>query len=76
MSADTKLTDEEAAAIRSLDRLARKWPRSLMLASMGGSLYVVPTAAHLLEEQGRGFGMDPDSVLACISGIPNTGGDW
>lgn len=67
------VTDEERAAIRSLQRLARRWPQSLMIASMGGALVVVPTDDH---ERENGDGVDPDKVLADINGIPNTGGDW
>lgn len=72
--ADYALDDDERRAIASLKRLAKRWPRSLTLASMGGSLYVLPTAHHDLP---GGQGVDPDSVLAYLgSDIPNTGGDW
>lgn len=68
------LSPDETSAIRGLQRLARRWPRSLTLASMGGSLVVVRTGddrfvdGDALERQ--------DAVLADIEGIPNTGGDW
>lgn len=67
------LTQAETSAINSLKRLARKWPKSLTLISMGGSLHVIDTAERASEE---GFGLNPDAVLADIHGIPNTGGDW
>ena len=71
------LTREEELAIKSLERLAKRWPRSLTLASMGGSLVVFPTDAPTLEMQGTGFGIDPEQVVCWIgTAIPNTGGDW
>lgn len=62
-------TDAEVVAIRSLSRLAKRWPRSLKLFSAAGSLHVIKTADD-----------DPDSRLSYsrsvpISGIPNDGGD-
>lgn len=71
------MTSEEAAAIAALKRLAKKWPKTLMLASMGGSLVVVPTYDHAFDNEAEGHvGVDQDKVLANIDGIPNTGGDW
>lgn len=67
-------TAEEDRAISSLQGLAKRWPQSLMLVSMAGSLAVV----HTLDPR-----FDADSslertqaVVADIRGIPNTGGDW
>lgn len=57
------LTDAERKAIASLERLAKKWPRSLTLLSAASSLYVVRSGVRPLQE------------LAHISGIPNDGGD-
>ncbi|TDP92324.1 hypothetical protein EDF62_1530 [Leucobacter luti] len=68
------LTQAEATAIRSLQRLARKWPRSLTLASMGGSLVVVHTDDDRFDSSS---GIErQEAVLEDIRGIPNTGGDW
>lgn len=68
------LTSEEVRAITSLTRLAARWPRTLRLASMGGSLVVV------LSDDARFLSDDPGTrqaaVVADITGIPNTGGDW
>lgn len=61
-------------AIASLKRLAKRWPRSLTLASMGGALVVFKTDDY--DRSDGGDGCDPDKVLADIDGIPNTGGDW
>lgn len=68
------LTREEVNAVRSLHRLAKRWPRTLTLASMGSSLCVFHTGdprwgADLPSERG-------EAVLDDIYGIPNDGGDW
>lgn len=68
------MTPEEEAAVRSLQRLAKKWPKTLTLASMGGSLVVVHTDDERFDYGGSLERQD--AVLADISGIPNTGGDW
>lgn len=68
-------TIEEMQAIRALVRLGRRWPASLGLLSMSGSLHVV----RLNEDGGfihKGDALDPDAVLATIKGISNDGGDW
>jgi hypothetical protein len=68
-------TTEERQAVESLRRLARRWPRTLTLASMGGSLVVVHS-----DDKAFSDGWNPAersvNVLAHIDGIPNTGGDW
>lgn len=74
MSEDKSLRPEELRAINALHGLARRWPKSLTLVSMGGTLSVVRTdderfdSASGIERQ--------EAVLADITGIPNTGGDW
>lgn len=71
---EPELTAAERRAIRALQALARRWPRSLTLASMGGSLVVVRTGDGRFAE---GDGLERlDAVVADIDGIPNTGGDW
>jgi fructoselysine-6-P-deglycase FrlB-like protein len=73
----SEMTDDERKAIAALQRLAKRWPKSLMLASMGGSLYVISTFDHAFDDEvGGHVGVDPDKVLTYIDGIPNTGGDW
>lgn len=61
----------EAQAIAALERVAKRWPRSLQLFSAAGSLLVV--------RNGWGVGgdarMTDDDVIARITGIPNDGGD-
>ena len=58
------ITPEEAAAIRSLKRLAKKWPQSLQLFSWSGTLIVIKRNSN-----------DIDAEIATIPGIPNDGGD-
>ena len=59
------LTPEEASAIKSLERLAKRWPETLKLFSWSGSLVVMDSD------------MEPgsDAVLRWIVGINNDGGD-
>ena len=63
MEFDIELTVEEQKAIASLQRLAKKWPKSLQLFSWSGSLKV----------------MKDNDVETCvvreITGIPSDGGD-
>jgi hypothetical protein len=58
------ITPEEAAAIRSLKRLAKNWPNSLRLFSWSGSLHVLKRNSN-----------DIYASIATISNIPNDGGD-
>ena len=58
------ITPEEAAAIRFLQRLAKKWPQSLHLFSWSGSLMVTKRNSN-----------DIAAAIADIDGIPNDGGD-
>jgi hypothetical protein len=63
------LTDEERRAIASLERLAKRWPQSLMLFSWSGTLCVMRNESPL-------DSADPnDLVITTIEGIPNDGGD-
>lgn len=55
------LSSAEQAAIKALEKLARTWPKTLMLFLSAGSLEVV---------RSRG-----GEILATIHGIPNDGGD-
>jgi hypothetical protein len=64
MAEPITITPEEAAAIRSLKRLAKKWPQSLRLFSWSGTLMVVKRNSD-----------DIDAEIATIEGIPNGGGD-
>ena len=58
------LTNEEARAIRSLGRLAKKWPQSLSLLSHAGGLTIT-------KANSRGI----QAIVSYIEGMPNDGGD-
>ena len=58
------LTIEEAAAIKSLKRLAKKWPQSLRLFSSSGTLLATKVNSHGIQ-----------AAVAYVEGIPNDGGD-
>jgi hypothetical protein len=62
------LNPEEQAAIRSLERLAKKWPKSLMIFGASGSLQV-----RRIPEDGEGGGYR--FTVAEIVGIRADGGD-
>lgn len=71
---DDELTLAEVRAIQGLARLSKRWPRTLKLVSMGGSLHAVHTddnRFHSSSSLERG-----EAVLYTFSGIPNDGGDW
>lgn len=59
-----EITKEELSAIRSLERLARKWPDSLRLFSWAGSLQITKE-----DSDGR------QATVQGIRGIENDGGD-
>jgi hypothetical protein len=77
-----KLTKEEAAAIASMNRLAKKWPKSLWLYSASGTLCVMKKdedgeqVSIPLSSNGKvGGGVDARHVVGTIA-IENDGGDW
>lgn len=77
MSSDVEprdLTDQERKAIASLQRLGKRWPRTLRLASLDGSLVVQDLrhpGVHSLDAAER-----EAAVVADIHGIPNDGGAY
>ena len=60
------LTPDERRAINSLKRLAKRWPKSLMLFGGGGLTVRKPEAGKLY---------DARYIVATIDGIPADGGD-
>jgi hypothetical protein len=58
------LTTEEARAINSLKRLAKKWPESLRLFSAAGTLVVTKANRHGVW-----------AIVSYLEGMPNDGGD-
>lgn len=76
------LSKEEKAAIASLRRLEKRWPKSLWLFSASGGLHVMKCGANgerrvLASKSGDDSegGMDSSAIVATID-IPNDGGDW
>ena len=63
-AAPITITPEEAAAIRSLKRLAKKWPESIRIFSAAGTLIVTKANSHGIQ-----------AAVAFVEGIPNDGGD-
>lgn len=71
-------TDDERRAIATLNRLAKRWPKSLWLFSASGILCVMRTRQGGQRASGGDNaedGYDPDYCCATID-IPNDGGDW
>ena len=69
------VTEEEKVAIEALERQAKRWPRSLTLASMGSSLVVFHTGDERWEAVYPS--MRAEAIVADdFGGIPNDGGDW
>lgn len=73
---DMELTKEETAAINSLKRLAKRWPKSLWLWSASGTLCVMRSSESGEHVVTANQGVDPSYTVAEISGIDNDGGDW
>lgn len=69
------MTAEERRAVEALERLAQRWPKTLMVASMAGTLHVMRLDEHGEIMSADGIGLDPDASIATIK-IRNTGGDW
>ena len=76
-----EITKEEARAIRTLERLAKRWPKSLWLFSAGGAFHVMKLDpegnryVYAMGHESGGSGMDHAASLATIA-IPSDGGDW
>jgi hypothetical protein len=62
-----KLTKAEKKAIEDLEKLAETWPKSLMLFSNSGSLYVLKVP--------RDQEVSMEFEVTYIPYIPNEGGD-
>lgn len=74
---DKTPTAEEMRAIRSLHRLAARWPTSLWIWAADGRLYVMrkgPDGRHAMRGSGDG-GVDHNYVLDSVL-IESDGGDW
>ena len=72
------LTQEEKRVIAALQRLAKRWPSSLWLASMSGTLHVMatsPDGERMYHPDREGGGLDYSYSVGTVD-IPNDGGDW
>ena len=67
-------TLEEQKIIKSLKRLAKKWPKGLWLYSASGTLCVMRTGPNGVVLNANGY-IDQDYRLDSVN-IPNDGGDW
>lgn len=69
-----ELTGPERNAIAALQRLAKRWPRSLKLVSMDGALAVIRNGDP---RYGASGGVErQECIIAHVDGIPNDGGAW
>jgi hypothetical protein len=58
------VTKKEQKAIKELESLAKRWPKTISLFSWSGSLYVTKNLPD-----------DRFALIESIAGIPNDGGD-
>jgi len=61
-----RLTTQEKRAISELEKLAKRWPKTLVVFSWSGTLHVLKPGKR------RTMGQ---AIVASFSGIPNDGGD-
>lgn len=64
MSNSVLITADEEKAIRSLRRLAKKWPQSIRLFSWSGTLWITKINSNGIE-----------ALVTEVKNIPNDGGD-
>lgn len=69
------MTREERNAIRSLKRLAKRWPKSLWLFA-GGRLYVMRRPPGNEDTCKSGDGTIREDLIVDSVDIPNDGGGW
>lgn len=68
------MTEEEESAVRSLKRLANKWPRTLGLFSNSGTLIVIKLDSEGVWPEPGGLGYEDRTVLNLGRRVPNDGG--
>ena len=69
-----ELTPQEKRAIATLNRLAKRWPKSLWLMATG-SLHVMKKRNGIKASMGVGRHYDQEAIIATIA-IENDGGDF
>ena len=75
MDMELEANKEEALAIATLNRLAKRWPKSLWLFSAAGDLHVMkynPEGKRYMWDASHGEEVDQGAILATIK-IPNDG---
>lgn len=70
-----ELSKEEKRAINALERIAKKWPKSLWLYSGSGSLCVMKKAEGNNRAMNENGGVCQEHIITTIK-IENDGGDW
>ena len=70
-----ELSSEEAKAIRSLQRLARVWPKTLWLFATGRTLNIMSVGDNGERVMRDSGGVDQDLIVSQVD-IPSDGGDW
>lgn len=74
-----ELTKEEQNAINTLQRLKKRWPKSLWLFATGLSISVMRCDENgkrvYFDGHNKDGGVNPDYVVDSID-LPNDGGDW
>lgn len=70
-----ELTKEEQNAINTLNRLAKRWPKSLWIYAADGRLYIMrkdEDGTHVLDDRG---GVLQEHIVDDVN-IDSSGGDW
>ena len=82
MGKNNNLTVIEKRAIKTLNDLAKNWPKSLWIFATGSSDSALYVMKYSLSEDGSGMrhdlrspSVDPNGIVASIK-IPCDGGDW
>ena len=73
---DIELTEREEKAIKSLKRLAKKWPPTLWVFAGNGGLHILRTGKNgevVLTESGA---VNADYGVGSVEGIYADGGDY
>jgi hypothetical protein len=66
---------KHSEAIATLEKLAKEWPPDLWIYA-AGYIHVMQLGPDGQPAMHSGGGVDPDYIVATISGIPCSGGDW
>jgi len=70
-----EVTKDEQRVINTLDRLSKRWPKSLWLFSANGTLCIMKKNEHGEQAETAHGCVDPEYLVTTIA-IENDGGDW